>query len=66
MCVYIDIYIYAHIETLESGLLRTAHPIPSLRGHCLSNAACLIRPHVFYACFVVSRIPIVCYIVRPF
>ena len=30
----------------------------------LSDATCLIRPHLFYACFVVSRITIICYIVR--
>ena len=27
-----------------------------LGWHCLSNAACLRWPHLFYACFVVSRI----------
>ena len=33
--------------------------------HYLSNATCLIRPHLLYACFVVSRI-ISCYIIRHF
>ena len=36
----------------------------SLEWHYLSNATCLIRPHVFYAVFVVSRIPIICNIFR--
>ena len=30
----------------------------------LSNATCLIRPHVLYALFIVSRITIICYIIR--
>ena len=42
----------------------------SLRGgfgwHYWSNATCLIRPHLFYACFVVSRITIICHILRNF
>ena len=34
--------------------------------HYLSNVTCLIRLHLFYACFVVSRITIMCYIIRHF
>ena len=34
--------------------------------HCLSNAACLIRPHLFCAWFVVSKITIIRHIVRHF
>ena len=34
--------------------------------HYLSNATCPMRPHLFYACFVVSRIAIICYILRHF
>ena len=34
-----------------------------LGWHYLSNASCLIRPRLFYACFVVSRIAILCYII---
>ena len=34
--------------------------------HCLSNATCLIRPHLFYALLIVSRITIVCNIIRRF
>ena len=32
----------------------------------LSNTTCLIRPHLFYACFVVSRMTIICYITHQF
>ena len=32
--------------------------------HYLSNATCLIQPHLFYALFVVSRITILSYIIR--
>ena len=32
----------------------------------LSNATCLMRPHLCYACFVVSRSTIICYIIRHF
>ena len=34
--------------------------------HYLSNATCLIRLHLFYACFVVSRITIICYSIHHF
>ena len=37
--------------------LRPRHPIG---WHYLSNATCLIRPHLFYALFIVSRITIIC------
>ena len=33
-----------------------------IRWHYLSNATCLIRPHLFYVCFAVPRITIICYI----
>ena len=32
--------------------------------HYLSNATCLIRPHLFYARFVVSWITVICNIIR--
>ena len=32
--------------------------------HYLSNATRLMRPHLFYACFVVSMITMTCYIIR--
>ena len=38
----------------------------SLGWHYSSNATCLMRPHLFYAFFVVSRITMTCYIIRHF
>ena len=35
---------------------------PSIGWHHLSNATCLIRPHLFHACLVVSRSTIIHYI----
>ena len=35
-----------------------------LRWHYLSNATRLMRPRLFYACFVVSRITTICYSIR--
>ena len=35
-------------------------------GHSLSNATCLMRLHLFYACLVVSRITIICNTIRYF
>ena len=32
--------------------------------HYLSNITCLIRPHLFYVCFVVSRVTITYYTIR--
>ena len=45
---------------------RWRHPrkLARLGWHCLSKATCLIRPHLFYACFVVSRLTMICYILR--
>ena len=34
--------------------------------HYLSKATCLIRPHLFLACFVVSKILICCYVILRF
>ena len=34
--------------------------------HYLSNATCLIRPHLFYAYFVVSMITVICFIICHF
>ena len=39
---------------------------PLFGRHYLSNATCLIRPHLFFACFVASRITITCYMIRHF
>ena len=46
--------------------VRTQEERQDLGRHHLSNATCLIRPHVFYALFVVSRITIICYMIRHF
>ena len=41
------------------------HTVAGCLGwHYLSNAACPIRPRLVYACFVVSRTTISCYIMR--
>ena len=41
--------------------------VMSLGWHYLSNATCLIRPRMFYMCFfVVSRITIICHMIRHF
>ena len=37
-----------------------------LGWHHLSDAACLVQPRLFYACFVLSRTIIICYIARHF
>ena len=37
-----------------------------LGWHYLTNATCLIRPRLFYGCFVVSRIAIIRYVIRHF
>ena len=50
ICIYIYIYIYS----------------PAVGRHCLSNATCLTRPRLFYASFIMSRIAIVCQLIRPF
>ena len=48
------------------------HPAPgavalsSVGWHYLSNATCLIRPHLSYELFIVSRITVTCYIIRRF
>ena len=36
--------------------------LPGVCGwHYLSNATCLMRPRLFYACFVVWRTIVICY-----
>ena len=47
MYVYIYIYIYIYILTHQP----TQAPVG---WHCLSNATCLIRRHVFHALFTVK------------
>ena len=71
----IYIYIYTHIRFMrvsriarQGTVLGLASAAASNRptGNCLgwhylSNAPCLIQPHSFHACFVVSSIVINCY-----
>ena len=38
----------------------------SIGWHCLSNATCLIRPHLFYAPFIVLRVTVLCRTVHHF
>ena len=40
--------------------------LADLGRHYLSNATCLIRPHLFYALFMVSRITTICKSIRNF
>ena len=64
--VYIYIYIYMFIYRAQARIPETrlfrapALPCPSFGWHYLSNATCLIWPCLLYACFVVSRITIIC------
>ena len=46
-------------EADEEGALRR-NGTPIIGWSYLSNAACLIRHRLFYECFVVSRIVIIC------
>ena len=63
MCVYMHIYIYIYIYRERE---REREICIHLGWHYLSNATCLIQPHLFYACFVVSRITTLCYMIRHF
>ena len=75
LCIYMYIYIYIYVRyiigiTTWEREIRNSRPrevrIHSFGWHYLSNAACLMRPHLFNACFVVPRITIICYIIRRF
>ena len=44
------------------GACLDSERLPQVGWHYLSDATCLIRPHSFYACFVVPRV-IICYII---
>ena len=54
LSLYIYIYIYIYIYMYIVG------------RHHLSNANCLIRPRLFYACSVVSRIAILATLIATF
>ena len=56
----------AGTEADPYGLPGASKPATTWRfggGTSLSNATCLIRPHLFYVFLVASRIAILCYIV---
>ena len=71
VCMYLRMYLHPVMKTpntstfegtLSNGPLRVpllwfpcSGPV-KIGWHYLSNATCLIRPHLFYACLVVSRI----------
>ena len=65
MCVYIYIYTYIHVHNLYVHTKLCVCNI-TFGWHYLSNATCLIRPRVFYACFVVSGSTTTCCIIRHF
>ena len=48
------------------GVVQRLQQLEGLGRHCLSSAACLMRPRLFYALFVVSGITVTCYITRHF
>ena len=65
--MYIYIYIYTHrIYTHRCTFTHSHEGWGELWWRYLSKATCLIRPHLFYACFDVSRIIIICYTIRHF
>ena len=55
---------YSLCVSLGDSFVAELSQLCVLWWHYLSNATCLTRPHVFYACFVVSRSTISCYTIR--
>ena len=51
-------------ESLEFELPPRTYCGESFGWHYLSNATCLMRPHLFSVFFVVPRVTISCYIIR--
>ena len=51
-------------EILKTDRSKSQIQHAHLGWHHLSNAICLMRPHLFYACFVMSRIAIFNYMIR--
>ena len=47
-----------------SRVRKRKSPKGSFGWHHLSNARCRMRPHLFHARFVVSRVTIICCIIR--
>ena len=67
ICIYIYIHTYTYIimiTTTICTIIIIIIIIAVFGSHYLSNATCLIQPHVFYTCFIVSRIIIFCYMNR--
>ena len=62
MYIYIYIYIYIYSHKAPGAHPRSCRVPPSdpqkippvLACRYLSNATCLIRPHLFYACYYLS------------
>ena len=69
--IYVCIYIYNHGKLTVKPYGQT-RKFPDVRfanrtyleWHYLSNATCQIRPHLCYACFVVSRTTMICCFLR--
>ena len=53
-------------SVVDSRSARWPQNPPTLGWHYLSNATCLMPPRSVYALFIVSRITIVCYLIRRF
>ena len=61
VCVYIYIYRHSELPLRRDADEESAHVL--FGQHYLTNATCLMRPHSSCACFVVSRISVICQIV---
>ena len=76
MHIHIHVYIYIYTHTYKhSATAMSTRPIirtsasawpPTFGWPYLSIATCLMRPRLFYALFVVSRITMICYILHHF
>ena len=66
ICTYIhNIYIYIYI-CREREREMYSGPRQGVGWYYLSSTTCLMRPRLFYVCFVVSGITISCYMIRHF
>ena len=65
--MYVYIYIYdTHIYNAYVYIYIYIWHHDNIGWHYLSNATCLMQPHLFHACRIVSRITIICYIIHRF
>ena len=64
MYIYTYIYIYIHIHSMIPVARSWADPSWVAPITCLTLLICLIRPHLFCACFVVSGVNVICYIIH--